>query len=112
MPVSYTNRKGVTYYLCQSLTKTGKPRYYFSREPKEASPEQIPEGCRISESVNGIVSLVIDRPQLIFPEELAVVEKEISRHPKSENYRVDIKKDQIVVYERQGPDVDLSLIHI
>jgi hypothetical protein len=26
MPVTYTNRKGHTYYLCQGLTKTGKLR--------------------------------------------------------------------------------------
>lgn len=107
MPVAYTNRKGVTYYLCQGKTKTGKPRYYFAREPREDSPDQIPEGYRISESVNGVVSLMIDRPQLIFPEELAVVEKAIRRHPKSDEYRADIKKNQIVVYERQGPDVDM-----
>lgn len=106
MPVSYKNRKGVTYYLCQGQTKTGKPRYYFAREPKEDSPAQVPEGYRISESVNGKVSLVIVRPQIIFSEELAIVEKAIRRHPKSEDYRVDIKKNQIVVYEREGPDMD------
>jgi YHS domain-containing protein len=44
MPVTYTNRKGHTYYLCQGMTKTGKVRYYFARELKEGSPDQIPEG--------------------------------------------------------------------
>jgi hypothetical protein len=39
MPVSYTNWKGHTYYLYQGLTKTGKLRYYFTREPKEGSPD-------------------------------------------------------------------------
>lgn len=34
MPVIYINRKGWTYYLCQTVTKTGKPRYYFAREQK------------------------------------------------------------------------------
>jgi len=34
MPVTYTNRKGHTYYLCQGVTKTGKSRYYFAREPR------------------------------------------------------------------------------
>ncbi len=32
MPVSYTNRKGLTYTLYRGQTKTGKPRYYFGRE--------------------------------------------------------------------------------
>jgi hypothetical protein len=71
MPVTYTNRKGRTYYLCQGKTKTGKPRYYFAREPRDGSPGRIPDGYRISESVNGIVSLVKDGPPLILPEEIA-----------------------------------------
>ncbi len=56
MPITYTNRKGFTYYLCRGVTKTGKPRYYFAREPKDEPVEQIPDGYTISESVNGIVS--------------------------------------------------------
>jgi hypothetical protein len=106
MPVTYTNRKGQTYYLCLGKTKTGKPRYYFSREPRDGSPDQIPDGYRISESVNGIVSLVKDRPPLILPEELAGVEAVLARHPKSRDYRVGVQKNQIVVYERLGPDVE------
>jgi hypothetical protein len=31
MPVTYTNRKNVTYYLGQTVTKTGKPRYTLAR---------------------------------------------------------------------------------
>ena len=74
MPITYTNRKGVTYYLCRGVTKTSKPRYYFAREPKSEPVEQIPEGFKISESVNGIVSLVRDRPALIQPEEARYLE--------------------------------------
>jgi len=106
MPVTYTNRKGHTYYLCQGLTKTGKLRYYFAREPKGGSPDKIPDGYRISESVNGNVSLVKDRPQLILPQEVAGVEAVLARHPKSDDYRVAVKKNHIVIYERLGPDVE------
>jgi hypothetical protein len=106
MPVTYTNRKGQTYYLCQGLTKTGKLRYYFAREPIEGPPDQIPEGYRISESVNGVVSLVKDRPQLIMPQEVAGVETVLARHPKGCDYRVGVQKNQIVIYERLGPDID------
>jgi hypothetical protein len=106
MPVTYTNRKGHVYYLCQGLTKTGKLRYYFAREPKEGSPDQIPEGYQISESVNGVVSLVKHRPQLIYPQEIASVEAVLARHPKGRDYRVAVQKNQIVVYERLGPDVE------
>ena len=106
MTVTYTNRKGHMYYLCQGLTKTGKLRYYFAREPKEQSPDQIPEGYRISESVNWVVSLVKDRPQLILQQEVATVEAALARHPKGRDYRVAVHKNQIVIYERLGPDVE------
>jgi hypothetical protein len=106
MPVTYTNWRGVTYYLCRSVTKTGKPRYYFAREPKGEPVDQIPEGWKISESVNGVVSLVKDRPVQIRPEELKVVEAAVQRHPKSYNYRVAVKDNRIEIYERVGPDLD------
>jgi len=102
MPVTYTNWKGVTYYLCRGVTKTGKPRYYFAREPKGEPVAEIPEGWKISESVNGVVSLVKDRPAQIRLEEVEAVEAVVQRHPKSHNYRVAVKRDRIEVYERVG----------
>jgi hypothetical protein len=104
MPITYTNRKGVTYHLCRGVTKTGKPRYYFAREPKGEALDEIPLGFKISESVNGVVSLIRDRPSPLWPEEVAAVEAAVNRHPKAHNYRVGAKGDQIVVYERVGPD--------
>jgi hypothetical protein len=107
--VTYTNRKGKTYYLCRGVTKTGKPRYYFATEPKGEPAEEVPEGYEIRESVNGVVSLAKKRAIQILPEERAAVEAAIKRHPKARNYRVDVKGKQIVVYERVGPDAeDLS----
>jgi len=106
MPVTYTNRKGVTYYLCRGVTKTGKPRYYFAREIKGEPADEIPEGFTISESVNAVVSLVRDRPSHILPDEIAWVEASVKRHPKAHNYRVSPKPDRIEIYERVGPDAD------
>jgi hypothetical protein len=106
LPVAHTNRKGVMYYLCRSVTKTGKPRYQFRREPKGEPVEAIPQGFKISESVNGIVSLVMDRPAQILPEEEAAVEAVLHGHPKACNYRLAVKRDGIEVYERAGPDVE------
>lgn len=105
MPFSYTNRKGKEYYLCEGKTKTGKVRYYFSRQPMEDAPDQIPDGYRVSESVNGIVSLVKIRPQIIFEQEVSIVEEIIELHSMGNDYRVAVKDQQIVIYERQGPDV-------
>ncbi len=106
MPVKYTNRKGFTYFLNKGVTKTGKPRYYFAREQKGESVEQIPAGYEIEESVNAIVSLVKTRPQLIHPDESASVETVLKHHPKAGNYRVAVKSDQIMIYEGVGGGMD------
>jgi hypothetical protein len=108
MPVSYTNRKGVTYTLYRGQTRSGKPRYYFGR-PGQSQGEpvtELPAGFTISESVNGVVSLVKDRPSPIQPEEVAAVEAVLKQHPQAHRYRVAVKHDRIEVYERVGPDYD------
>src|SRR5437660_9207418 len=106
MPVSYTNRKGLTYMLYRGQTRKGKPRYYFGR-PGQGQGEpvtEIPPGFTISESVNGVVSLVKDRPSLIQPEEVAAIEEAVQQHPEAHRYRVAVKQDRIEIYERVGPD--------
>src|SRR5436305_13197376 len=84
MSITYTNRKGQTYTLYQGQTKTGKPRYYFGREGQSQAElvMEIPAGFTISESVNGVVSLVKDRPSLIEPQEVAEVQEALKQHPK------------------------------
>jgi hypothetical protein len=106
LPVTYTNRKGRTYYLCQGITQTGNPHYYFTQKPKDKVLEHIPQGYRISESVNGRVSLVKDRPMQILPEEVSAVEAALQSHPKAQNYRVNVKHDRIEVYELVGRSAD------
>ena len=106
MPVTYTNRKGIAYCLCRSVTKTGKHRYYFAREPKGEVVEEIPAGYKIGESANGLVFLKKDRPAQIPPAEVAAVEAAVKRHPKSRNYRVSVKHDRIEIHERIGPDAE------
>ena len=106
MPVAYTSRKGQTYYLCQGTTETGKLRDYFDREPINGSPDQIPEGYRINESVNGVVSLVKDLPPHILPQEVVSVEAALDRHLRCRDFRVGLQKNQILMYERLGPDLE------
>ncbi len=106
MPITYTNRKGVTYYLCRGSTKTGKPRYSFAREPRGTIVEELPDGFRISESVNGVVSLVRDAPTRLLPAEVAAVEAAVRRHPRARKYRVDARHDHIDIYEQTGADAD------
>jgi hypothetical protein len=111
MPISYTNRKGLTYTLYRGQTKTGKPRYYFGRAGQgQGEPvTEIPPGFSISESVNSVVSLVKDRPSLIQPEEVAAIEEAVQQHPEARRYRVAVKHDRIEVYERIGPDYEALL---
>jgi hypothetical protein len=80
------------------------PRYYFGRHNQgQGEPvSEIPPGYTISESVNGVVSLVKDRPALILPEEVAAVEAAVRRHPQARRYRVAVKGKRIEIYECPG----------
>jgi hypothetical protein len=111
MPISYTNRKGLTYTLYKGQTKAGKPRYYFTRTGQgQGEPvAELPPGFTISESVNGLVSLAKERPLLIQPEEVAVVEGVVKQHPEARQYRVAVKHDRIEIYEHVGPNYDTLL---
>jgi hypothetical protein len=107
MTVTYTNRKGVTYTLCRTATKTGKPRYVFVRDPTDRETvEEIPEGWEIRESVNGVVSLAKPRERYLLSEEITAVKAALGEHPKAHNYRLDVKPERLVIYEREGPDID------
>jgi hypothetical protein len=119
MPVTYTSRKGLTYTLYKGQTKTGKPRYYFGRADQDHQGEsepvpELPPGYTISESVNGIVSLVKDRPASIQPDEVATIEEAIKKLPDARRYRVAIKHNLIEIYEQVGPHYDslLDELHI
>jgi hypothetical protein len=116
MPVSYTNRKGQTYILYRGQTRTGKLRYYFGR-PGQGQGEpvtELPAGYTISESVNGVVSLVKDRPSLIQPKEVAAIEAAVQQHPQARRYRVAVKGNRIEIYEQVGPNYNalVSELHL
>ncbi len=116
MTVSYTNRKGLTYTLYRGQTRIGKPRYYFGRadQSKGEPVTELPPGFTISESVNGVVSLVKVRPSLIQPDEVKAIEAEVQQHPEARRYRVAVKGKRIEVYEQVGPDYNalVSEMHI
>jgi hypothetical protein len=108
LPVSiaYTNRKGLTYYLCRGTTRTGRVRYVFARRPHGEPVADLPPGHRISESVNGVVSLVKDVPATVRPQEVGLVAAAVRRHPRAHLYRVAVRGERIEVYEQDGPDAD------
>ena len=47
MPVTHVNRREDTYYLHAGTTRTGKPRYWFSRIAEGDLVEAIPEGYEV-----------------------------------------------------------------
>jgi hypothetical protein len=49
MGIEYVNRRGETYYLLQGKTKTGKPKYYVSRNPDGIRVGEMPQGYELYE---------------------------------------------------------------
>ncbi len=58
MAFSYTNKRGVTYFLHAKVTptKTGMTRtlYYFAKEKKAGVLEAVPTGYKVAETANGL----------------------------------------------------------
>jgi hypothetical protein len=58
MAFSFTNKRGVIYFLHARVTKTktGKTQtlYFFSKEKKAGVLEAIPPGYKVAETVNGL----------------------------------------------------------
>ena len=58
MAFSYTNKRGVTYFLHAKMTttKTGKTQtlYFFSKEQKAGVLEAVPMGYQVGETANGL----------------------------------------------------------
>ena len=111
MVVTYTNRKKQTHFLLQGQTKTGKPKYYFSRTNGANALTQIPEGYEIYEKPDTAqVFLRKVMKTLITPEERDEVLKEARRVVVSGSILVDVEKDSIVVYYAEGDQRLLDLL--
>ncbi len=58
MAFSYTNKRGVTYFLHgkKSVSSSGKERvlYFFSKEQKAGVQEALPAGYKVGETANGL----------------------------------------------------------
>ena len=83
MPVTYTNRKGVTYTLYRGRRRPARPATSSAARPTGDPVAALPPGFAIRESPNGVVSLVKERPALIRPEEIAAVEAAVRLHPQA-----------------------------
>ena len=58
MAFSYTNKRGVTYFLHAKVTtlKSGKTTtlHYFAKEKKAGVLEAVPQGYTVAETANGL----------------------------------------------------------
>ena len=58
MAFSFTNKRGITYFLhsTSSPTKSGKTRtlFFFSKEKKAGVLEAVPAGYKVTETPNGL----------------------------------------------------------
>ena len=100
---TYTNRKGVEYYLHAKTTAKGKTRYAMTRESDGALAE-LPEGYEIAENPNGLVSVRQEKPRLSLPEEGSLVETALQKSG-LKYFRVEVKGKHITIFE-SNTDID------
>lgn len=99
--VFHKNRRGITYYLHEGKTKTGKPRYFFAKTVGEGALTKVPDGFEVSESINAIVSLrreAASRTSVPLTD-VGVVESAIGAHPHLYGYVVRVVGNAIVIFE-------------
>ncbi len=90
MPVTQVNRKRDAYYLHAGKTKTSKPRYWFSTKADGDLVNAFPEGYEVYENPDAQVFLRKIVPQLVTPDEIAVVKQGLDRYAPGQNCLVDV----------------------
>ena len=106
--IEHINRRKQIYYLYEGKTKTGKPKYFFSRKKEGNSVDVIPDGYEIYENPNAQVFLRKIPVQVIFLEEIETVKIGIKKHLKASDFIIDVKGKNIIVY-LCDQNVDLSM---
>jgi hypothetical protein len=107
--LTYTNRKGQSYYLCEVASKRGKKRCVFAKAITGTPVTALPKGYEITESVNGVVSLRKTGASSIPESEVEVVRQALSEH-KLGAYCVEAKKDAIIVFQPLGAVADANFM--
>ena len=105
---TYTNRRGVTYYVHEARTKAGARRHVVKRTAGGALAE-LPAGMEIVENVNGQVSVRAARAGAILPLEERLVQQALAQHDR-QKYRIEVKGRDITVYEPDSNADELAEI--
>ena len=113
MPFSYTTRRGKIYYLHTGPKRGGGIQHYVSTNPDGRLAESVPGGFEIYETPNGQVYLRRAKPALIRPEELALVNAELSKRQTGQHcYLADVNGKEIVIHEGETRIEALRAINI
>jgi hypothetical protein len=104
-PYTHVNRRGVSYYLHRVKTKLGKDRYVMTKERGADPVPAIPPGYEVSESINGVVSVVHTRSRRVPEGALEAVQAELAKHSHLRRHQVSVIKDAVVVFI---PATDMS----
>src|SRR5215217_7846918 len=75
MVIEHVNRRGDTYYLHRGKTKTGKPKFFFSRKREGTLADSVPTGYEVYENPNAQVFLRKALPRVVTDDEVATVER-------------------------------------
>lgn len=105
MAIEYINRKGKKYHLRIGKTKTGNPKYFFSMEEEGVLADSIPDGYEIYENPNAQVFLRRIPLRVFTDEEISIVENGVKNYSNLKDFKVDVKKNAIVVFT---PDQDID----
>jgi hypothetical protein len=105
MAVTHVNRKGQTFYLHETRTKAGKPKYYFSMKSDGPLVGSIPEGHEVYENPDAQVFLRKALPRLITDQEVAVVREGLRRYAKGRHCRADLREWHVIVYHSERGDL-------
>ena len=100
MPYSYTNRKGVTYYLHRIApgSRAGAARLVMKRGIGKGALDAVPPGCEVAENVNGQVSVRRIPRRVISEIEEEAVRAALKKHAR-EKYKFEIRGRRIVIYK-------------
>lgn len=96
--IQHVNRRGDTYYLHEGRTKTGKPKFFFSRQQEGTLAAAVPAGYEVYENPNAQVFLRKAVPRVVTDEEVSTVERAVRELAKLTYFVIDVKGPNIVVH--------------
>jgi hypothetical protein len=105
MAIEHVNRKGQRFYLHETKTKTGKPRFFFSMKDGGALVGSIPEGFEVYENPDAQVFLRKKLPRFITDPEIAAVREGLRNQADDRHCMADVRERHIVVYHSERGDL-------